>query len=143
MKNRSVRQDPFLNRIREILTGSSGDIRTLVFNEVQSYSRDVQGYESTSDLFIKLCELMVDCQSSGIPEDAFKLIIASLVYECSGSQPATDEELRVMTGMDEADFVKAKEYFMNKECIQLMMSKPKGARGRPRKSGSSPMAFKR
>ncbi|MHC1729787.1 MAG: hypothetical protein AB9866_27915 [Syntrophobacteraceae bacterium] len=136
--------DPFMKRIREILFDASvqtskGTIRNLVFSEVQSYSREVQETEKTSDLFLRLCELFVDCESIAIPDQYFKVMVAKLLHECSFSKAPSNEELRELIGMDAASIEAAMAYFKDKDCLVSTQGKA-GDRKRSMKRDPMPAA---
>lgn len=125
--------DPFRDKMREIVLGAAssserGDLRSRVFAEVQNYSRELQEAEDVSDLFFRLCELIVDCQSLGVPEDSFRIIVAGLLCESKESKSCPDEEVRELIGMDTAIFEAAKENFKNRHCIVSALNKEKTGR---------------
>jgi hypothetical protein len=79
--------------------------------------------EHASDLFFRLCELIVDCQSLSMPDDSFKIIVAYLLNESKGSQEQLDEQIRELLGMDSASFEAAKERFKEQQCILSSLNK--------------------
>lgn len=128
MKTGSHKDDPFRAIIGNILvTGaaenSKGGFKSRVFAEVQSYSTELQEMEHASDLFFRLCELIVDCQSLSMPDDSFKIIVAYLLNESKGSQEQLDEQIRELLGMDSASFEAAKERFKEQQCILSSLNK--------------------
>lgn len=136
-------QDPFIKKIRDILFDASardskGAIRNLVFSEVQSYSREVQESEKTSVLFLKLCELFVDCESMTIPDEAFKVMVAKLLHECSFACTPSSEELQKMIGVDAAGIEAALEFFKEKECLVSLQGKAGERKRGAKKESLSP-----
>jgi hypothetical protein len=122
--------DTFRDKIREILLNGpplspGGNFKSMVFTEVQDYSRELQEAEHASDFFFRLCELIVDCQSLGIPEDSFRIIVAGLLFESENSNSPMDEELRQLIGMDAASYEAAKQHFKDKECITSVLNREK------------------
>ncbi len=127
MKKKQARLDPFSDKIREILTGVSagtdnGKFKEMIVAEVRNYSREVQNTEAMPQLFTRLCDLIVDCRSTGIPDDSFKLLVAQLFYETSYSVPPVDRELQSLTGMDGSTIEAAREH-LKEECIVSILLK--------------------
>ena len=96
--------DVFKDRIWEILLGDSirqakDSFKSRVFAEVQNYSRELQEADNDSDVFFRLLELIVDCQSLNIPDESFRIIVAHLLFESENSKVPLDEELRELIGM--------------------------------------------
>ena len=130
MKTCLLNNDTFRDKIREILLNgpplsAGGDFKSRVFAEVQDYSRELQEAEHVSDFFFRLCELIVDCQSLGIPEDSFKIIVAGLLFESENSSGPLDEEVRQLIGIDPASYESAKQHFKDKECIASVLNREK------------------
>ena len=130
MKTGPPNDDTFRDKIREILLNGpslspGGDFRSRVFAAVQDYSRELQEAEHTSDFFLRLCELIVDCQSLGIPEDSFRIIVAGLLFESEDSNGPLDEQVRQLLGMDPASYESAKQHLKDKQCIASVLNKEK------------------
>jgi len=133
MKISSRSDDPFRDIIRKILVTRAAEngkdsFKNKVFAEVQSYSTELQEIEHVSDLFFRLCELIVDCQSLSMPDDSFKIIVAHLLSETKGSQGQSDEEVRELLGMDFTSFEAAKERLKEQQCILASLNKEKTGR---------------
>jgi len=125
--------DPFRDMIREILVSGAAkngkdSFKSRIFAEVQNYSMELQGVEDASDLFFRLCELIVDCQSLGIPDDSFRVVVGYLLSESKGSQGQLDEEVRRLVGMDPAGFEAAKEQLKDRQCIISSLNREKTGR---------------
>ena len=130
MKTCLLNNDTFRDKIREILLNgpplsAGGDFKSRVFAEVQDYSRELQEAEHVSDFFFRLCELIVDCQSLGIPDDSFRIIVAGLLVESENSNGPMDEEVQQLIGMDPASYESAKQHFKDKECIASVLNREK------------------
>lgn len=133
MKTDSGKGDTFREMIRGILLsgapGSGKDsCKSRIFAEVQNYSTEVQEIENASDLFFRLCELIVDCQSLSIPDDSFRVMVAYLLYETDGMTSVADEEVRKLLGMDLAGFEAARENVKNRQCIVSSLNREKTGR---------------
>ena len=133
MKTGPRNDDTFRDKIRGILLNGpslspGGDFKSRVFAEVQDYSRELQEAEHTSDFFLRLCELIVDCQSLGIPEDSFRIIVAGLLFESGNSDGPFDDEVRQLIGMDPASYESAKQHIKDKQCIAWVLSREKTGR---------------
>ena len=125
--------DPFRDRISEMLLDASpssakGYFKSMVFAEVQNYSRELQEADYDSDFFFRMLELIVDCQSLGIPDNSFKIIVAGLLCEFKESKSCPDDQVRQMIGMDRESFEQAKEYFKDRQCIASALNKEKTGR---------------
>ena len=125
--------DPFRDKIRGILTSgpslSAGDdFKSRVFAEVQNYSRELQEAEYDSDFFFRLLELIVDCRSLSIPEESFRITVASLLFESENSKVPLDEEVRELIGMDPDSYEIAKESSKNSPCIVASLNKERNGR---------------
>jgi len=132
-KASSHSDDPFRDMISEILLWGAAKqegfgLKSRIFAEVQNYSTELQEVEHASDLFFRLCELIVDCQSLNIPDDSFRVMIAYLLCGSEDSQSQLDEEVRKLLGMDPACFETAKEYFKNRQCILSTLNREKSVR---------------
>ncbi|HIJ76738.1 MAG TPA: hypothetical protein HPP81_08495 [Deltaproteobacteria bacterium] len=130
MKTGLRKDDTFRDKIREILLNGpslspGGDFRSRVFAQVQDYSRELQEAEHASDFFFRLCELIVDCQSLGIPDDSFRIIVAGLLVESENSNGPMDEEVQQLIGMDPASYESAKQHFKDKQCIASVLNREK------------------
>lgn len=133
MKTRSRSDDPFRDIIMGILvTGAAENgrdsFKSRVFAEVQSYSTELQEIEHASDLFFRLCELIVDCQSLSMPDDSFKIIVAYLLSDSESLQGQSDEEARELLGMDFASFEAAKERLKEQQCVLSSLNREKTGR---------------
>lgn len=127
MKKKQARLDPFSDRIREILTGSSTGkdnvkFREKIVAEVRNFSREVQNSDDMPQLFTRLCDLLVDCRSAGLPNDSFKLLVVQLLYETSYSEPPADRELQTLTGLDKTGIEAAQEH-LKEECVASILLK--------------------
>ncbi len=127
MKKKQVRLDPFSERIMEILASSSAGnsnekFKEMIVAEVRNYSREVQNTEAMPQLFTRLCDLIVDCRSAGIPDDSFRLLVAQLFYETSYSMPPVAQELQSLTGMDGPSIEAAREH-LKEECVASILMK--------------------
>ena len=124
--------DPFREKIREMLAGSDscrgGDFKSRVFAEVQNYSRELQETDHASDLFFRLCELIVDCQSLSVPEDSFKIIVASLLCPPGDTRSCATEEVRELIGMNIPNFQAAQDHLQNRQCIVSALNREKAGR---------------
>ena len=125
--------DPFRERIREILLGEStgktrDDFKSKIFAEVQNYSRELQEAENDSDFFFRLLELIVDCQSLSIPDESFRITVATLLFESENSKVPLDEEVRELIGMDPASYETAKESSQNRQCIAASLNRERNGR---------------
>ena len=141
MKRKPDNSDPFSDRIREILVGSSlerkkGNFRELLVAEVRSYSREVQDAEALPQLFTRLCDLIVDCQSVGIPDESLRLLVAQLFLETSASAAPIDRELKALTGMDISGIRAAREHLKD-ECVESILLQ-RAARGRKKMNTAGP-----
>lgn len=133
METSSRSDDPFRDMIREILLGCAAkqgrdSFKSRVFAEVQNYSTQLQEVEHASNLFFRLCELIVDCQSLSMPDDSFKIIVAYLLSESADSRGQLDEEARNLLGMDFPSFEAAKEYLKDQPCIVSSLNGEKTGR---------------
>ncbi len=129
----SSSNDPFKTTIREILIGSSAtdrrdNFKSRIFAEVQNYSTELQEVENASELFFRLCELIVDCQSLSIPDDSFRVMVAYLLCESEDLGSRSDEDVRLLLGMDIAGFEAAKESFKARQCIISSLNREKTTR---------------
>jgi hypothetical protein len=124
--------DPFREKISEILMPgpqeTKDDFKSRIFAEVQNYSREIQETEYDSDFFFRLLELIVDCQSLGIPNDSFRIMVAGLLCESKDSKHCADEEVRQLLGMDPSKYEAAKENFKNRQCIVSALNREKTGR---------------
>ncbi|MDR3567717.1 MAG: hypothetical protein P4L43_06780 [Syntrophobacteraceae bacterium] len=124
--------DPFREKIMEMLAGShsctGGDFKSQVFAEVQNYSREIQEIEQASDLFFRLCELIVDCQSLSVPEDSFKIIVACLLCHPEDALNCPIEEVRELIGTNVPSFEAAQDHLKNRQCIVSALNKEKTGR---------------
>ena len=124
--------DPFREKIMEMLAGShscaGGDFKSKVFAEVQNYSREIQEIEQASDLFFRLCELIVDCQSLSVPEDSFKVIVACLLCQPEDALNCPIEEVRELIGMNSPNFEAAHDHLKNRQCIVSALNREKTGR---------------
>ncbi|MGO9372354.1 MAG: hypothetical protein ACLQBD_09670, partial [Syntrophobacteraceae bacterium] len=102
--------------------------KSRVFTEVQNYSRELQEAEYDSDFFFRLLELIVDCRSLSIPDESFKITVASLLFESENSKIPLDEEIRELIGMDPASYEMAKEASENRQCIAASLNKERSGR---------------
>ncbi|MGA2026585.1 MAG: hypothetical protein ABSH17_05875 [Syntrophobacteraceae bacterium] len=130
MKTCLRNDDTFREKIREILLNGpflspGGDFKSRVFAEVQDYSRELQEAEHASDFFFRLCELIVDCQSLGIPDDSFRIIVAGLLFESDNSNSPLDDEVRQLIGIDPASYESAKQHFKDNQCIVSVLNREK------------------
>lgn len=133
MKRSSYSDDPFRDIIGKILVTGAAEsgkdsFKSRVFAEVQSYSTELQEMEHASDLFFRLCELIVDCQSLSMPDDSFKIIVAYLLNESKGPEGQLDEQVRQLLGMDFASFEAAKERLEEHQCIISSLNRDKTGR---------------
>jgi hypothetical protein len=133
MKMRSRSDDAFRDAIRGILLSGAAkagrqSIKNRIFSEVQSYSTELQEVEHASDLFFRLCELIVDCQSLSMPDDSFRIIVAYLLSESEDSPGHSDEEVRELLGMDFDSFEEAKEHFKDQQCVVSSLNREKTGR---------------
>ncbi len=120
MKN--FHSDPFLARIRDIVVDSVADqsrngFKSAVVLEVQNYSQLIYEQQEVSRLFLKICDLLLDCESKSIPDNSFKVLIANLVYEHSYSRIPSDREIRELTGMSASELSQAGEGLKGRECL--------------------------
>lgn len=124
--------DHFWNAISNLLARSSreaGDFRFAVLSEIQEYSRTIANGSHMSDLFIRLCDIALDCQFSTLPEDVFKVVVATLLHDTGPSGSDLDGSLRNLTGLDPARLETAREYLSRKECLESeLVSKITGVR---------------
>ncbi len=124
--------DPFREKIMEMLSGphsrAGGDFKSGVFAEVQNYSREIQEIEHASDLFYRLCELIVDCQSLSVPDDSFKVIVACLLYQPEDEESCPIEEVRELIGMNIPSFEAAQDHLRNRRCIVSALNREKTGR---------------
>ena len=126
-------KDPFRERIWEILLGEStgkakDGFKSRVFSEVQNYSRELQEAENDSDFFFRLLELIIDCRSLSIPDESFRITVATLLFESENSKVPLDEEVRELIGMDPASYEIAKESSRNRQCIAASLNKERSGR---------------
>jgi hypothetical protein len=133
MNTRLRSNDPFRDAIRGILLSGAAkagrdSFKSRVFAEVQSYSTELQEVDHASDLFFRLCELIVDCQSLSMPDDSFRIIVAYLLSESKDSQGHSDEEVRELLEMDFESFEEAKERFKEHQCIVSSLNREKTGR---------------
>jgi len=132
MKMNLRTNDPFKELVREmLLSGLSSErdnFKSRVFAEVQNYSRGLQEAENESDFFFRLLELIVDCQSLGIPDDSFTIIVAFLLCESTDSERCEDDEVRQLISMDPSKYEAAKESLRNRQCIASALNREKTGR---------------
>jgi hypothetical protein len=131
MNTNTRTDDLFRDKIREIVLDDTplnprGDFKNRIFAEVQNYSRELQEADYDSDFFFRLLELIVDCQSLGMPDNSFRIIVAGLLCESKDSKICPDERVRQL--MDTEIFEWAKESFKNKQCIVSALSREKTGR---------------
>lgn len=124
--------DRFREKIMEMLAGfhsSAGvDFKSMVFAEVQNYSRELQEVEHASDLFFRLCELIVDCQSLSVPDDSFKIIVACLLCQPEDGVSCATEEVRELIGMNIPSFEAAQVHLKDRQCIVSALNREKTGR---------------
>lgn len=139
MKKTTTPRDPFLSRIEGIMLGgvardNDADFKKLVMEEMQEYSRTVAEMDHMSELFAKLCDLAVDCRLTEIPLDIFKIILASLIHEHSGSDRPLDEELQRLTGLDVERVHMIRAELDDRECVySVLFDKHPGTFGNGKK----------
>jgi hypothetical protein len=92
---------------------------------VQNYSRELQELEHVSDLFFTLCELIVDCQFLSVPNDAFKIILASLLCGPQDAINCPGEEIRKLIGLNSGGFEEAQDHLKSNQCIVSSLNKGK------------------
>lgn len=132
MKTDPRSYDRFRAKIMEMLAEShsctAGDFKSMVFAEVQNYSRDLQEIEHTSDLFYRLCELIVDCQSLSVPDDSFRIIVACLLCQPENGNSCPNEEVRALIGMNTPSFEAAQGHLNERQCIVSALNREKTGR---------------
>jgi hypothetical protein len=131
MKMNARTNDRFRERIKEILLdaielSSMADFKSRVFSEVQNYSRELQETDHDSDLFYRLLELIVDCQSLSMPDNWFRTVVLGLLCESEDPEDCPDEQVGQM--LDMGSLEEAKESFKNKQCIISALSREKTGR---------------
>ncbi|HYA42804.1 MAG TPA: hypothetical protein VEF34_15980 [Syntrophobacteraceae bacterium] len=131
MRTNTSNNDLFREKIRQILLdaialSARGDFKSRIFAEVQNYSRELQEADYDSDLFYRLLELIVDCQSLSMPDNWFKMIVAGLLCDSKDLDGCPDEQVRQL--MDTESFERAKESFINKQCVVSALSREKTGR---------------
>jgi hypothetical protein len=114
--------DIFLTRILKIMRDSVTNqtehgFRSAIVSEVRTYSQLIDDKEEVSHLFLKICDLLLDCESKTIPENSFKLLIANLVHEQCYARGPSDDEIRQITGMSTLELDKAGEALKGLECL--------------------------
>jgi hypothetical protein len=126
------RDDHFREKIMEMLAGAHSsmgvEFKSMVFAEVQNYSRELQEIENASDLFFRLCELIVDCQSLSVPDDSFKIIVACLLCQPEDAMDCPSEEVRELIGMTIPSFEAAQDHLKSWQCIVSALNKEKTGR---------------
>lgn len=124
--------DCFRKKIMEMLARSDsrtgGDFKSIVFAEVQNYSRELQEIEHASDLFFRLCELIVDCQSLSVPDDSFKIIVACLLWQPEDGRSCLNEGVRELIGMNMPSFEAAQGHLQDRQCIVSALNREKTGR---------------
>ncbi len=144
MKKNVVDKDPFVKKIRSILAETrEGDLKSVIFAEVQNYSRHAQEYDDLSELFLNLCELMVDCRYADITENVFRYVVASLVVKHGNAKPPKNDELMSLACMDLHSINEAEEYLRSRECIHSLISQDSGKKKRPRRAEGMIMPISR
>ncbi|MGC8492040.1 MAG: hypothetical protein ACP5SH_09910 [Syntrophobacteraceae bacterium] len=132
MKEDPRSEDRFREKILQMLAGSHSslgvDFKSMVFAEVQNYSRELQEIEHASDLFFRLCELIVDCQSLSVPDDSFKIIVACLLCQPEDGRSCANEEVRELIGMNIPSFEAAQERLQDRQCIVSALNREKTGR---------------
>ncbi len=119
---KEIQSDPFSTRIREIVLDfvdnhSGHEFRSAIVSEVQSYSQLLEDEQEVSQLFFKICDLLLDCESKSIPDKSFKVLIANLIHECSYSEAPSDSEIQELTGMSALELSQAGEALIKQECL--------------------------
>ncbi len=140
---KEIQSDPFLVKIRSIVLSSVNNqagqgFRSAIVSEVQAYSQLVEEQQEISQLFLEICDLLLDCESKNIPDNSFKILIANLVHEHSFFRIPSESEILELTGMSALELSRAGEALKEKEC-SVLKDNPIMNRGRKarRKNNSS------
>jgi hypothetical protein len=120
MKN--PQSDPFLDRIHIIMVDSAGnqtshEFRSAVVSEVQIYSRLIEEQPRASKLFFKICDLLLECEATNITDNSFKVLIANLIHEYCYYKAPSDDEIKVLTGLNILELDQAREALKGQECL--------------------------
>jgi hypothetical protein len=122
VKVQNPQSDPFLDRIHIIMADSVGNqtthgFRSAVLSEVQIYSRLIEEQPKPSQLFFKICDLLVECESANITDNSLKVLIANLVHEHCYYKAPTDDEIKELTGLSVLELDQAREALKGLECL--------------------------
>jgi hypothetical protein len=122
LKMKISQNDVFLAAIHRILqesvSGWTGrEFRNAVVLEVQSYSQRIDDQQHVSELFLKVCDLLLDCNPTNIPDNSFKMIIANLVHESSYSNVPPEDAIRQLTGFSVLEMDQAQAALGDRECL--------------------------
>jgi hypothetical protein len=121
--------DVFVAKIREIMLEFAGDtteygFRSAIVSEVRGYSRKLGDIQEVSELFLKICDLLLDCESNSIPGNSFKVLIANLINGHGLPQASSDGEVRNLTGMSASELSQAEEALKTIECLHPILQSP-------------------
>lgn len=73
VKMKNSQSDPFLDRIQIIMADSVGNqtrqgFKSTVVSEIQIYSRLMEEQPTASTLFFKICDRLLECESTNITD---------------------------------------------------------------------------
>jgi len=136
---KTFQTDPFLTRIQSIMSKfaasqASNGLKSEIFSEVQKYSLTVDEQEGISNIFLKTCDLMLDCQSGKITDNSFMVIMANLVHEQTHLETPSDDEIQKLTGLSISEIDQARASIEGQECLLSVI--PNNPRGRLAKKPS-------
>jgi len=119
---KDLQNDPFRAGILKIMLDHVADrtghgFRSAIASEVRTYSQQIDDQQEVSQLFLKICDLLLDCNSKNIPDNSFKVAIANMIHENSGSKTPLDDEIRKLTGFSTLELSQAGEALKDLECL--------------------------
>jgi hypothetical protein len=121
-KMKNLRSDPFWAEIHAIMRDSGAyqnkdSLRGAVVSQVRAYSQLVDDQQEVSELFFKICDLLLDCETQNIPDPSFRYLIANLVHEHGFSKNPSDLEIQELTGLSISEIGEAREALRGQECV--------------------------
>ena len=121
-KMKNLQSDPFLAQIHAIMRDSVADqnkasLRGAVVSQVRAYSQLVDDQQEVSQLFFKICDLLLDCEAQNIPDLSFRYLMANLVHEHGFSRNPSDLEIQELSGLSISEIGEARESLRSQECV--------------------------
>lgn len=147
----SDESDPFVESIRRILDEGrisrteGSELKSLVVARVQDYSIELSfSGDAISELFLELCDLMLDGRLAKMPDDAFRVFLAVMAHTDTTvpDSPQAPETLAELTGITNPSAVEAALQHLRVEGYLQPPGAPprpaKGLRGTEAHDGNAP-----